>query len=80
MRVGALTVSDLEIILRHTTLGRTPLEQSSVCRIDLYLSTHNANKRQTSMSPAGFKPTISASQMPQFQALERVTTGISNFK
>jgi hypothetical protein len=30
-------------------------------RTDLYLTTHNTHKRETSMSPAGFKPTIPAS-------------------
>jgi hypothetical protein len=32
---------------------------------DLYLTTHNTQNRQTSMSPVGFKPTISAGERPQ---------------
>ena len=41
------------IILRHTTLGRTPLGERSTRRRDLYLTTHNTHKRQTSMPPGG---------------------------
>jgi hypothetical protein len=35
--------------LRHTTLCRTPLHEQSARRRDLYLTTHNTHKRQTSM-------------------------------
>jgi len=45
------------ITLRYTTLGRTPLDESWARRRDLYLTTHNIHKRQTSMPPAGFEPT-----------------------
>jgi len=31
---------------------------------DLYLTTHNTHNRQTSMSPVGFEPTISAGERP----------------
>ena len=41
-------------------------------------STHNTHKRQTSMPPAGFKPTIPASERPQTHALDRAATGISD--
>jgi hypothetical protein len=37
------------ITLRHTTLGRTPLDEWSARRRDLYLTTHDTHKRQTSM-------------------------------
>jgi hypothetical protein len=40
---------DFTITLRHTTLGTTPLDEWSVRRRDLYLTTHNTLKRQTSM-------------------------------
>jgi hypothetical protein len=40
--------------LRHTTVGRTPLDQGPARRRDLYLTTHNTHKRQTSMPPVGF--------------------------
>jgi hypothetical protein len=36
-------------IFRHTTLGRTPLDEWSTRRRDLYLTTHNNHKRQTFM-------------------------------
>jgi hypothetical protein len=44
------------ITLRHTTLDRTPLDEWSARRRDLYLTKHNIHKRQTSMPPAGFEP------------------------
>jgi hypothetical protein len=34
---------------RHTTVGRTPLDEWSARRRDLYLTTHNTHNRQTSM-------------------------------
>jgi hypothetical protein len=56
------SLSRLAITLRHTTLGRTPLDEwSARCR-DLYLTKHNTVKRQKSMPPAGFKLTIPASE------------------
>jgi hypothetical protein len=39
---------------RYTTLGRTPLDEGSARRRDLYLTTHNTLNRQISMPPAGF--------------------------
>ena len=33
------------ITLRHTTLGRTPLDEWSACHRDLYLTKHNTHKR-----------------------------------
>ena len=50
---------------RHTTLGRTPLDEGSAPRINLYISTHNTNKKQTSMTPAGFELAIPASEWRQ---------------
>ena len=43
-------------------------------RRDLYLTTHNAHKRQTSIHPAGFEPAIPASKRPQTHALDRAAT------
>ena len=60
---------------RHTTVGRTPLDEWSTRRRDLYLTTHNTHNRQTSMPPAGFEPTISAGERPQTYALDRTATG-----
>ena len=54
----------LDYTQRHTTVGRTPLDERSTRRIDLYLTTHNTHNRQTSMPPVGFEPTISAGERP----------------
>ena len=63
------------MITLDDTLGGTPLERGSAHRRDLYLSTHNIHKRQISMPPPGFEPTIPASEQPQTHALDRVATG-----
>ena len=60
---------------RRTTVGRSPLDEWSARRRDLYLTTHNTHNRQTSMSPVGFEPTISAGERPQTYALDRAATG-----
>jgi hypothetical protein len=36
-------------LFRHTTLGRTPLDEGPAPRRDLCLTTHNTHNRQTSM-------------------------------
>ena len=64
-----------EITLRHTTVGRTPLDEWSARRTDLYQTTHNTHNRQTSMPPAGFEPKISAGERPQTYGLDRAATG-----
>jgi hypothetical protein len=51
------------------------LDEWSTRRRDLYLTMHN-NKRQTSMPPDGFEPTILVSERPQTHALDRAATGI----
>ena len=48
--------------LRHTTLCRNSQEKWSARRRDLFLTTHDSHKRQTSMSLAGLVP---ASERPQ---------------
>jgi hypothetical protein len=48
--LGRLIVSGFAITLRHSTLGRTPLDEGPARRRDLYLTTHNTHKRQTSMT------------------------------
>ena len=64
---------------RRTTVSRTPLEEWSARRRDLYLTTHNTQHRQTSMPPVGFEPTISAGERPQTYALDRAATGTGLF-
>jgi hypothetical protein len=65
--------------LDHTqwriTVGRTPLDEWSARRRDIYLPTHNTDNRQTSMPPVGFEPTISASERPQTYVLGPTGTG-----
>ena len=65
---------------RRTTVGRTPLDERSARRRDLYLTTHNTHNRQTSMLPMGFEPTISAGERPQTYALDRAATGTGTMK
>jgi hypothetical protein len=62
----------------HTTVSRTPLDEGSACRRDLYLTTHNKHKRHKSMPPVGFEPTIPASPRPQTYALDGAATGIGS--
>ena len=58
----------------HTTVGRTPLDEGSARRRDLYLTTHTTEKHQCpqrdsnpqSQQASGFRP----------QALDRSATGI----
>jgi hypothetical protein len=61
------------ITLRHTTLGRTTLDEWSARRRDLYLTTHNTHYRQTYMSPVGYEPTIPASRQSQTHASKEYT-------
>ena len=56
---------------RRTTVGRTPLDESSARRRGLYLTTHDTHNRQISMPPVGFEPTISAGERPQAAHLLR---------
>ena len=50
---------------RRSAVGRTPLDEWSARRRDLYLTTHDTHNRQISMPPVGFEPTISAGERPQ---------------
>ena len=65
---------------RRTTVGRTPLDEWSARRVDLYLTTHNTHNRETSIHPVGFEPMISAGEQPHTYALDRVATetGVSH--
>jgi hypothetical protein len=44
--------------LRHTTVGRTPVDEGPARRRDLYLTTHNTHKRQKSMPRTVFLSNI----------------------
>jgi len=54
-----VTASSLLRFLDHTqqctTVGRTPLDEWSARRRDLYLTTHNTHNRLTSMPPGGIR-------------------------
>jgi hypothetical protein len=60
----------------RTTLGRTPLDEWSTRRSDLYLTTYNNHKILTPMPPLGFEPAIPAREGPQTHALDRAAAGI----
>ena len=80
MDQGLLTLEDSwSHSVWHTTLGRTPLDERPARRRDLHLTTHNIHKRQISMPPAWFEPTIPASERPQAHTLDRASTGIGSF-
>jgi len=49
---------------RDAPVGRTPVDNLSAHRRDVYLTAHNVHERQTTMPPAGFEPTISAGHCP----------------
>jgi 5-methylcytosine-specific restriction endonuclease McrA len=59
----------------HATDARTPLDEGSARRRDLYLTTQNIHNRQTSMPPAGFEYATPAGDQPQTLALDRSATG-----
>jgi len=63
------------IALRHNILGRTPVDEWSARRRDLYLTTHYTHKRKTPMPPAGIETTIPASERPQTHTLNRAEWG-----
>jgi len=63
-------------LIGRTTLGRTPPDEWSARHKDVYLITHNTHKRQTSLPPVEFEPTIPASQRNQTHALYCVAIGI----
>jgi hypothetical protein len=61
----------LDYTQRRSTVGRTPLDEWSIRRRNLYLTTHNNHNRQISMPLVGFEPTISAVERPKTYVLDR---------
>ena len=57
---------------RRSTVGRTPLDEWSARRRDLYLTTHDTHNRQISMPPVGFEHKISAGERPAAARLLRL--------
>ena len=64
---------------RCSTVGRTPLDEWSARRRDLYLTTHDTHNRQISMPSVGFEPKISAGERPQAAHLLSAATVCKNF-
>jgi hypothetical protein len=64
------------VTLIHITLDRTPLDDWSSRRRDLYVATHNTHKGQTSMPPAGLEPASPASNRLQTHALGGAATDV----
>ena len=64
---------------RRSTVARTPLDEWSARRRDLYLTTHDTHNRQISMPPVGFEPTISAGEQPVAARLLR-SSRLTNFE
>jgi len=64
-----------EITLRHTTLGRTPLDEWSASHRDLYLRTRNTRDIHPCPLP-GYRPAVPKSDRPQTHALGRADIGI----
>ena len=60
----------------YTTVGRTPLDEGSACRRDLYLTTHNTHKRKTFVYPAEFEPAVPAIDQSPTLALDRSASEI----
>jgi hypothetical protein len=54
---------------RGSTIGRTPLDEWSARRRELYMTEHNTHNRQTPMSPMGFETTTPAGKRPQIRFL-----------
>ena len=73
------------ITLNHThthKLSRTPLDEESARRTDLYLTKHNTQKTQTSIPSVGFEPAMNImdikyvifSTFAPFHSVEEVAT------
>ena len=78
---GATAPSGPRFIVKPTRLhwepphsAGPPLDKRSARRRDLYISTHNTHKWQTSMPQTGFEPTTQASERPQDHVLDRTAT------
>jgi len=65
---------------RHTTLGRTPLDEWSARRRDLYLTTHNTHNRQTCPRRDSNPQSLQASGRPQTNTDGAVTGTGSGYK
>jgi len=64
------------ITLRHTTPGRTPLDEWSVRRRLLPDNTQHSQETDIH-APTGFKSLIPASERPQTHAFDRAASGVA---
>lgn len=60
--------------------GRTPLDERSVRRRNLRLTTYSTRRRETYMPPTGSEPAIPASQRPQTHTLDRAVPTVEQFQ
>jgi hypothetical protein len=72
--IASSFLSSLDNKKRRNAAGRTPADEWSAHRRDLYLTTHNIHKWQTSLPLAGSELTIPSSERPQTHALDRTAT------
>jgi hypothetical protein len=77
-RPGSPHYRGFAIMFKHPTLSRTPLDEWSAQRRDLYLTTHNTHKTRTPMPLMWFKTAIPASEWPQIHTIDCVAIGISD--
>jgi hypothetical protein len=61
---GPLVIGDLRSHSDTPSLSRTPVDEWSARRRDLYLTEHNTHKGKTSVPPAGIEHPIPASEWP----------------
>jgi len=61
-------------LVRHTTLGRTSLDEWSARSWDIHTNLY----RQISLTLVGFEPAIRASEPSQTHPLDRPVTGIAS--
>jgi hypothetical protein len=76
---GPLHYRSFTFTLRHTTLGRTPLDEwSAHCR-NVYLSSHNTQNRRTSMAQAEFEISIPVSERQEAHTMDHAATAIAGY-
>ena len=66
---------DLTYLDTPYTLRRTPLDEGSARRTDLYLTTRNTHNRPTAMPTTGFEPAVPRNDRPQAHSFDRMATG-----
>jgi hypothetical protein len=84
-----ITEASLPHTATHTTLGKTPLDEWSAQRKDLYLTTHNIHKRYIYTRPRGIRtrnPSKRAAANSRFRPRDQrntpdctIVTVISNY-